>query len=447
MHFKDLIGKKVAVWGVGREGSAFINLWRARCPHMTLSVLDEKPSDQSRLLATQEDLCYFSEAGALNAIKTFDVVVRSPGISRYREEILEAKRLGVQFTSLADLWFSENTTTDIVAITGTKGKSTTSSLTAHLLKSLGVNTTLAGNIGTPLFEDPEQVTTQSTWVIELSSYQASDIETSIPLATLLNLYPEHCDWHGSVEQYYQDKLNIFKHQSDNSRSIINGQDPNTLRYLNFFKNRRYFNTKETIHCQDGYIYNGDQLLFPCTISPLLGTHNSLNICAALTILSALGHEPSTAADGLKNFNGLMHRLQMIGSDKKLTYIDDSISTIPQAALAALAALPSQRVTILLGGQKRAQDWELFAKSLHKTPPFAAITMPDNGSEIAAALREYAPQNILIKEVADLKEGVQTAQKITPSGGIVLLSPASPSYGHFKNFEERGDLFKQFAGLK
>jgi len=437
MHFDELRNKQVAVWGFGREGKTFVQLWKKCCPNKPLAVIDENPQNDVANFNTQ-NLQLFKDAKS--AINNFEVIVKSPGISCYRPEITTAK--DTKFTSLVDLWLSENTNTPVIAVTGSKGKSTTASLIYHLLKSQGVKVFLAGNVGIPLFE--QEVQPNSTWVLELSSYQAHDVKTPIQLAVLTNLYPEHCDWHGSVEQYYQDKLNIFKQQNRSNFGIINGQDPNTNRYLQEIKCPIFYNTPTTIHYQDGYFYQGKKQLFPRNVSPLLGTHNAINICAALTALSAYGTKPINCAESLKSFSGLPHRLQYVATINDVVYIDDSISTIPQAALAALAAFPSRKITLLLGGQQRAQEWDKFAKEISNNPPYAIITMPDNGADILKALKEVNPQGTLLFETSNLEQAVAKAKEITPKSGVVILSPAAPSYGKFKNFEERGEAFKNYV---
>ena len=448
MRFSDLNGKKVALFGLGREGYSFINLWLARKPKASLTILDEttSQSDQkaNQELASSHNFEYITGNNVSPALSSFDVVIKSPGISKYRSDIINAKEKGTKFSSLVDLWFSENNNPNIIAITGTKGKSTTSSLTVHLLNALGKKTTLAGNIGIPLFSDLSQDLNSTAWVVELSSYQATEISTSIPYAMLLNLYPEHTNWHGSVTQYYQDKLNIFRQQNNDAKCIINGSDPNTALYKDDFKNPTLFNTKTSIHVADDYFYDGEKKLFSISISPLLGQHNAHNICAALTVISLLGFDVLDTAEALKSFTGLHHRLEFIGEKNEIKFIDDSISTIPQAALAALNAFKGSPTTLLLGGQKRAQEWDAFANAIQNDPPYAIITMPSNGNEIAKTLRDFHLKNTIIYEAKDLQDGVKKAKEITPKGGTVLLSPAAPSYDHFKNFEERGECFKQFA---
>ncbi len=440
MLFNELLNKKVAIFGLGNEGQTFLKLWEKRTGGIKLTALED--NYQERTLPQFVTYKTLKET----SLSDFDIIIKSPGISAYREDILSAKTLGVQFTSLVDLWFSENKDLRIIAITGTKGKSTTSSLTTHLLNSMGVSAALAGNFGIPLFENGEAADKTKTWVVELSSYQDFEIKTAPKFATLLNLYPEHTNWHGTVERYYLDKLNLFDKQGADSVAIINGSDVNTTKYLSHFKNPLKFNTEDSIHIKDGYFFDGEKRLFPTNTSPLLGEHNLINCCAALTNIKALGLETNDTKDGLKSFKSLPHRLENIGAIDGITFIDDSISTIPEAALAALKAFPNKAVTIILGGDTRAQNWRFFAEALKNIPPFAAVTIPDNGDDIAQAIRDYGPKDIQLKQTTNLEDAVKIAKEITPQGGIILLSPAAPSYGHFKNFQERGDKFKEFAKL-
>ncbi len=427
---------------MGREGLSFLHLWSTRFPKSPLTILNDGSSPPA-LPDTLAELSVVEGEAVKKALMNFEVVVKSPGISRYRPEIQEAREKGVLFTSTTALWFAEHQAETIVAVTGTKGKSTTASVTAHLLRKAGRKAYLAGNIGLPVFDLLDVHDPDAIWVIELSSYQICDIQTPPKIAVLLNLYAEHNDWHGSVEQYFRDKTSIL---GGASHPIVNS-DLRDSPFLPRLRSPSFFNDPQGLHVESGAFFDGNQRLFPTAASKLLGAHNHVNICAALAVLKALGGDPAAAEGGIGDFCGLPHRLQVLGVKDGATYIDDSISTIPEAALAAVAACGDRLITLLLGGYQRAQDWQKFAESLSASGVQAVITMPDSGAKIAAALRERsADRQITLREASSLTEAVRIAQEITPSGGVILLSPAAPSYGHFANFEERGNAFKQAAGL-
>lgn len=452
MRIQELRSKKIAVWGLGAEGWSTLKTLRKKFPAITITVINDAPlSKEMEMMLTQDPfLKLLTGENVSTSLIDFDVIIKSPGISAYRPEIKLAAAAGVQFTSATRLWFAEHPDDKTVCITGTKGKSTTSSLVTHLLRNAGIRVTLGGNIGTPMLDMLDVEPKPDVWVMELSSYQVSDLDTSPSIGVLLNLFPEHLDWHGNVENYYKDKLNLFSHQSENGISIINKLDKNTALVSHNFINPVYFNDDNGMHIADGYICDGKNLLFPAERVTIPGNHNLSNMCAALTVVKALGIEPESCVEALSTFRGLPHRLFPWGTINDVLYIDDSISTTPQSAVAALETYPGRPVTILLGGFDRGLNVDELARYVATKPVYAVITMPDNGPRIAETIRkaldDTAESKLLLQEAEDLKGAVSIAKKITPAGGVILLSPGAPSYGRFKNFSERGNTFARIAGF-
>jgi UDP-N-acetylmuramoylalanine--D-glutamate ligase len=452
VRIRELRDKNIAVWGLGAEGWSTLKTIRKKFPAATITVINDAAlSQEMEMMLTQDPFLKLltgeNIAGSLNK---FDVIIKSPGISAYRPEIKAAKEAGVQFTSATKLWFAEHTEDKTVCITGTKGKSTTSSLTTHLLRNAGIRVTLGGNIGTPMLDMLEVEPKPDVWVMEMSSYQISDLDVSPSIAVLLNLFPEHLDWHGNVDNYYKDKLNLFAHQTENSISIINKLDKNTNLLAPDFKNTIYFNDEKGMHIADGYICDGSKKLFPVDRVTIPGNHNLSNMCAALTVVKALDIDPESCVEALSTFKGLPHRLFPWGTINDVLYVDDSISTTPQSAMAAIDTYPGRPVTILLGGFDRGLNVDELAGYVINKPVHAVITMPDNGPRIAETItkaRAYNPDSKLaLHESQDLQDAVRIAREITPAGGVILLSPGAPSYGRFKNFAERGDTFARFSGF-
>ena len=402
-------------------------------------VLDE--------LAAQGEL-QFTPAQALSQQRLpIDVLIKSPGVSRYRAEIEQAKLQGIYLTTATNLWLGEvSKHSRVIAVTGTKGKSTTASILAFLLKQAGLDVALGGNIGIPLTDLLQQEHKYAIYVAELSSYQLSDLDVWPEIGVLLNLYPEHIDWHGTTERYYRDKLNLFA-KPGNCVSVINYQDPVIQQHTDKFTNIIYFNTPQTIHVVNNQIKDGTDLVLSADTLKLRGQHNLHNICAALTVAKHLGVDIHSIASTLAEFNGLAHRLEVIGEHKGLTFVDDSISTTPESTIAALEAFSGNKITLLLGGKDRQQDFTQLAKQLSEQQIYAIITMHENGDRIAAdiqkALKEldYVP---IIIQAENLPAAIEKAKAITPQGGLVLLSPASPSYDAYKNFQERGLLFRELS---
>lgn len=450
MRIAALEGKRVALFGLGREGWAMYRVLRARLPQQALTILDDSPLAEADLVQLAADSavdCVTGEA-ARHSLGDFDVVIKSPGISPYTPEFKAARADGTVLTSPTRLWFAEHPHARTVCITGTKGKSTTSSLLAHLLRYAGVETVLAGNIGIPLWEceDTHSQPQTALFIIELSSYQTSDLDARPGLCVLLNLFPEHTDWHGSHEIYYRDKLNLLI-QTGTHPKIVNRADPRSLARLPELPNYRCFNDPQGFHVRGGEIREGDRRVLAAGKSPLPGAHNLSNLCAVLAVLRELDVDLERCLDGLTSFHGLPHRLHLLAERNGVRYVDDSISTTPQSVVAALAAFPGETVTLLVGGYERGLDWSELAIWLAANPLHRLIAMGANGrrimASVTAALDDAAPP---MHYAPHLQEAVELAARLTPKGGMVLLSPGSPSYGEFVNFTARGKAFAIAAGL-
>ena len=419
MYWQNLAYKTIGIWGMGKEGTASCAALHNKCQNIKLIEITEDNLDE---------------------IDNCEVIIKSPGVSLYREEIVKAKAKGIKFTSSSNLFLDNHADkTKVIAITGTKGKSTTSSLLAHTLKTLGYKADLGGNIGKPLIELCD---TASDWVVaEMSSYQCADLQGSADIGILLNLYPEHLQWHGSHNRYYADKLNMI---AQAKIKILNAMDARTSE-LAHFADAIYFNTPDDIHINNGFFYDGEQKLFACSALPLLGEHNAQNACAVLTAIKVIGGNLADCEKAFSSFKGLQHRLDIIGKYKDITFVDDSISTTPETAIAALKALDKgQNLTLLAGGFDRGQDYQGLAQYISAIKQRChIITLPDTGKRIAQEADKYA---IKVAEAENMADAVKTAFEITPSGGTVILSPAAPSYNCYKNFEERGQDFANCVKL-
>ena len=438
MRIADLAGKHVAIWGFGREGRAAIAALRQRLPELPLTLF----CSEAEVAAAQAFHAALDVRGrepdAID-LAPFDVVVKSPGVSAYKPALLAAKEAGLQVTSGTALWFGENPDAKVVAVTGTKGKSTTTALLAHLARSLGVRTALAGNIGMPLLELLGQ--SAELWAIELSSFQTGEAGP-LELGVVTSLYEEHLDWHGSRERYVADKLKL----ADASRRLlVNALQPSLLEKTAAHPARLLFGTVDGWHVADGHIRRGARNVVEASRLSAPGAHNALNACAALAALEAMGHDAIAAAPALATFVPLPHRLQPLGGRDGVLWINDSISTTPQATLAALESLRAREVTVLAGGHDRGLDWSDFVAAAVAHPPHAIVCSGANGPRIATALREAKVGTMLV-EAANLDAAVAEARKLTPPGGCILLSPGAPSFDQFHDYAERGRHFADLAGF-
>ena len=437
MRIADLADRRVAIWGYGREGRAALAALGSRLPDSRFTVFCSD-AEARELRDGAIALSLPPDAAALSA---FDVVVKSPGISAYRPEIIEAQHNGTLFTSGTALWFAEHADARVIAVTGTKGKSTVSALIAHFLRALGRRTALAGNIGLPLLELLDLPARPDWWVVELSSFQTR-AAPRVEIGVVNNLYEEHLDWHGTRERYAADKLAL----ADAAKTlVVNALQPEIVTRTAAHPHRVSFGDTAGWHVRDGAIFRAAQRVIGIVELPLPGEHNALNVCAALTALEAAGEDARAALSSIGTFRALPHRLQTLGARDGITWIDDSIATTPQATLEALASLRDRAVTVLVGGHDRGLDWRPFADDVQRDPPHAIITMGANGARIARVLRE-ASGRYRLEATLTLHEAVAAARSITPSNGIVLLSPGAPSFDQFRDYAERGRAFAALAGF-
>lgn len=458
MKLGELAGKKIAILGAGREGRAIRTVLAAQLPQLTVDVICEQSpkeaawvnidrGDQLRVLA-------FSDAG----LGDYDVLIKSPGISPYRDDISDALEAGAVLTSGTNLWFAEHLTQDsgakTICITGTKGKSTSSALLSHLLRSLGQKTELAGNIGIPLME--RWGATADQWVIEMSSFQAADFSGTADISVLVSLFAEHLDWHGDEERYFRDKLNLLK---NSGFAVVNAADPHLLEVTEGLNNRVLFNHATGWHQQQGDIYFADERVRQSQHLPLRGHHNASNLCAVLTVIDLLNQDARASLQALPDFVSLPHRLQSLGKKDGVEWINDSIATTPAAVIAAVESMPvDSAVILLLGGYDRGVDWSIFADFLKnflgqssQTCLQAIIGLPDNGGRILDFLQTagielpggYHLENSLKSAAAKAR---QLAVTLKGRDVLVLLSPGAPSFSEFENFEQRGEMFQYYSGV-
>ena len=346
MRIAELANRRVAVWGFGREGRAALAALRQQLPQQVFTLFcSAAEAEAARAFGPALEVIV-DEPDAF-ALGRFDVVVKSPGISAYKLALLAAQASGTRFTSGTALWFAQNPDARVVAVTGTKGKSTTSAMLAHLARSLGLRTVLAGNIGLPLLELDQQ--SVDLWVIELSSFQTSEAGP-LELGVVTSLYEEHLDWHGSRERYVQDKLQLADVAG---QLLVNALQPSLLQHTGRHPHRLLFGQPHGWHVADGFIRRGERTVFPVEELAAPGLHNALNACAALAALAALGMDAMAAAPALASFRPLPHRLQPLGEHDGWHWINDSISTTPLATLAALQSVRSREVSVLVGGHDRA----------------------------------------------------------------------------------------------
>ena len=441
MRAADLKDKKIAIWGLGHEGKAAAKFIHKALPGHTLLFVDEAAGPEKIDGLPDGSLIMRGAELIAEALKDIDVVVKSPGVSLYNPTIQRLRDKGVTITSLLNLWIAEPHRAKTICVTGTKGKSTTSNLLFHTLKALGEKTGLGGNIGVPVAEiDGNKV---DFAVIEVSSYQAADFEENCDVAILTSLHPEHLDWHGSPEKYFTDKLNLLKRAKTR---IVNFETlESVIRYGIAPEKLLIFNRAEGLHAKQGRIYDGEQLIGSPDNAHLARAHNLSNVCAVLTAIKFLGLDLPAALQSMKNYLPLPHRQQELGEKDGILYVNDSIATAPHAAVAALEFYHTRPLTLIAGGFDRGIDYDplidyILAHNIH-----AVIALGPSGKRIHDGLKKHREERIGM--AATMADAVSQAKTVTPKGGVILLSPAAPSYGLFKDFIERGKCFAAECGFK
>jgi UDP-N-acetylmuramoyl-L-alanine---L-glutamate ligase len=428
LSWSDLAGARVGLWGLGREGQA--NLRKLHALGVDPVMVDDNPDPDDRtVLATAQ--------GGLAALEACDVVVKTPGISRYRPEVAGLERKGIPVAGGLGLWLADRAgragradLRRVVVVTGTKGKSTTASVLGHLIEGLGHDCLVGGNIGV-LPYDPEQPQDPAYWVIEVSSYQATDLPCSPPVVAVTSLHPDHLDWHGGVEQYYRDKLSACS-QPGAELTVANG-DSDLLRERASLLGPRV----EWVHEDD------DKEADWMAPLGLPGRHNRRNALIARRCLAALGitkaADDTAMQSAAQGYKGLPSRLADIGTIDGVTFVDDSLSTNVLPTLAALDSFPGRRIALIVGGHDRGIDYApLAAGVLARKAPTLVLTLPDSGPRIRAAIEQAGAQPAT--DCQDLDAAVTAGYQWARPDGIVLLSPAAPSFGRFRDYRDRAQAF-------
>lgn len=418
--------QSILILGYGREGRASLPYLKQRHPEARIGVADQNACEER---GGTEWLCGDNYPTELSE---WEMVVVSPGITPSDPLLATAQHI----TTATNIFFEDCTGT-IIGVTGSKGKSTTASLIAHIL-----NAELVGNIGAPalgiLLKQNDEKT---VYVYELSSYQTRLLKTGPDVAVITSLFPEHLDYHGSLEQYYTDKLNITMQQTGQQHVFYATTQPELLERMQRSPATKHpWPSEEGVHIAEGIIYlpSGDEVMAVREIS-LLGAHNVSNVLGAVSVATHMGAQRESIALKVASFQPLPHRLQQVGTYHDITFYDDSISTTPESTIAALNALPTVE-TIFLGGTDRGYDFAELAQHIATSGVLNVVLFPDSGARIKEAL-ESAGAKTRFLETRDMKEAVAFAYEHTGGGKIALLSCAAPSYSLYKNFEERGKYFQ------
>ena len=438
--FRKLDGKKIAILGFGMEGKSTYKFIR-KFSNCILYILDQKDYSDDELIKDDSNIVVISD-NYLSNLDSYDIIIKAPGVVLKDIDITNFKD---KITSQLELLMEVNRK-NIIGVTGTKGKSTTTTLIYEIFKNSGYDAHLLGNIGTPIFDDIDNFKDDSILVIEMSALQLEFVNVSPHVAILLNLFEEHLDHAGSVEHYYENKLNIFKYQDKMDTGIYAYDNDNVREYMenNTYKQDMVsVSLKDNTHMHiiDNYIYYKNKKLYDITSKRnLIGDANLENIMFCLAVAEVYYLPLDKVIDTINNFKPLAHRLELVGEYNGITYYDDAIATIPEACINAIKSLIKVD-TLILGGMDRGINYDKFIEYLKTNSITNLICMPETGYKIADSLMT---SNKRIYKCETLEDAVSTAKKVTKKGYICLLSPAAASYNKYKNFIEKGNKFQELV---
>jgi len=381
-----------------------------------------------------------------NSFLEQDLIVPSPGVPADAPLLQTACAKGVTIWSEVEL-AARFLRGRLIGITGSNGKTTTTSLIDHILKNAGFSTILAGNIGTPLIARVEQTSNDSITVVELSSFQLELIETFRPnISVFLNLTPDHLDRHHTLEAYGRAKARIFENQTEADSAVLNADDPATTPLAPAKPHVFWFSRKQRV--AQGAFLRGSEILFRhegqeetvlhLKAIPLAGAHNLENVLAAVAATRLAGAEPAAIANGVRSFAGVEHRLEFVAEIGGVRYYNDSKATNVDATLKALDAFPG-RILILLGGKDKGSDYTVLQKPLRDKAILALL--------IGAAAEKIESQitgSVAIERAGTIERAVEIASHAARPGDVVLLAPACASFDQFQNYEHRGGVFKDLV---
>ena len=425
---KDLVtDKKVLILGFGREGRS------------TYNVIKDMPCKIG--IADKNDVTFDADAEFIigedyqKAIYDYDLVFKSPGI------VLEDKSEKVISKIIAQTdCMIKRYKNQIIGITGTKGKSTVTTLTYHILKNAVGNCILMGNIGIPAFDMLDEIDENSILVYEFSCHQLEYADCSPHTGVLLNIFPEHLDHYGTLEKYEATKKNIYANQNADDILICNIDNIPDKEYNSGNLVTVSLDKKADVYLDGDAIVDCDKLInFTELESSLLGRHNMYNIAICHNICKKYGVSLEDFKKHLKTYTPLPHRLEFAGEYGGVKYYDDSISTIGETTIQGLESLGNVG-TLIIGGMDRGICYDVLVEFLKDYKLDNIICMYDTGKLLFESLKNYKDKNVILVE--NLEQAVVKAKDLTPKGKACLMSPAAASYGFFKNFEERGDKFKK-----
>ncbi len=449
---KNFADKKIALIGVSKSNIALAKfLYSKRVKKFVFCDENKKIDIKSLKFLPKDKVRLKLGEDYLSDLSGFDLIFISPGINRNIKEIKDAQKKGIIISSEIEVFFL-NCPARIIGITGTNGKSTTTALIGETLKRDKKKVWIGGNIGEPLVDKLDKITKNDLVVLELSSFQLENLKISPHIAVVLNISEDHIDRHQSLKNYIDAKVNIVRYQDKNDLVVLNFDDREVLKYKNFTKGKVIFfsldKIKEGIFLKDKEIYYKDkgieQKICLKDDIRLIGEHNLSNALAAIAVALNLRIDKKDIVRLLKKFKGLEHRIEFIREKQRIKFYNDSKATTPESTIAAIKCFPRSRLVLILGGYDKKIDFKPLISELKNQKVLKIILIGETAKKIYEIIKKQNSYSSEVCICSSFKQAVEKSFSISKKGDTVLLSPACASYDMFKNFEERGRLFKEMV---
>ncbi len=461
----DFHNKKVAILGLSTEGQDSTKFFSSHGAQVF--CCDRR--NQQELGDLYENLTKYQVTfrlgkNYLDNLEQYDLLIRTPGMALFLPELLQAKKRGQEISSLTKIFF-DFCPCPIIGVSGTKGKGTTATLISEMLKTQGFTVWLGGNVGQPLLSQVDVIKKTDLVILELSSFQLEDLHKSPHVAVVLKITQDHLqnfdllatNYHPTKSTYIRSKTTLVRYQKPNDLAILNLDDPISKSFakLTLAKTLYFssYNTNADAFVEKGKVYlnltNKKQKICSTENVKLRGLHNLENICAATLAAVFLGVETDKISDTAKSFPGLEHRLEFVCQVDGAAYFNDSFSTVPETAIAAIRSF-DQPLILIAGGSEKGSDYTQLGQEIVTSKIKTLILIGQMADKIESAVRKAAKVKKtaikfdIIKGCQNMKEVINCAHKSAQPGDVVLLSPACASFGMFKNYKQRGYLFKKYA---
>ncbi len=442
MHLTQLTNKKILILGFAREGLSSYKFLRRHFKRQLIGVADSKTLKQfagpyKKVLQQDKNLELFLGKNYLKALDKFEVIIKTPGIKLDEKIIKKLAKQNIVLTSNLNI-FIANLQGKVIGVTGSKGKGTTATIIYKILKKAGKKTFLIGNIGQPFLNYLHQDSRRTIYVAELSSFHLEKIEGKLDVGIMTSFFPEHLTYHGTVNKYFSAKMNLLTHLKPGGVFIYNQNYVRIRRAVERFKKTRK-NIKFIAVPQSSAEKAG--------LKPkLLGQHNWANIEAAMEAAKLFKVKPTIIKKVVESFKGLPYRLELVANVKGRRFYVDTLATTPESVIAAIDALqPVNLQTLIVGGVSKGGDYKPLAQHIIKSKLPTVIMLPHVGMQIGRLIKQLKPKRLpLLVPVKDMRQAVQQAFKLTPSGGAITLSPAGTSFDFYPHYAAKAKDFKKWV---